>query len=99
MGKQKKHGAKKFEEYYGKPYKTVGRPKERERSIKHSRFLLEYTLSERYLKMHKNKGRGKCDYAKCNKTLKVGDRIVRKFSSRSNTRLFHKRCAQELNII
>jgi len=33
MGKQKKHGAKKFEEYYGKPY-IPGKEKERDECIR-----------------------------------------------------------------
>lgn len=72
---------------------------ERELSIQHSKFMLEYTLNERYLRRHKKLGRAKCSYQGCGEDLKVGDRIVRKFSSRSKTRLFHKRCAQLLNLI
>ena len=90
MGKQKKHGAKKFEEYYGKLYQP---------SVKHSRRILEYTINEKFLNMHSRNGRGRCGSQRCNKSIKVGDRIVRFYPGTGNTRLFHKKCAQELNII
>ena len=69
-----------------------------ERSIKHSNCILEYTLKKHQLRRHMKKGRAKCDYQNCLKKLKVGDRIVRKASPGKN-RIFHKRCAQVLNII
>ena len=69
-----------------------------ERSIKHSGQLLEYTLKDHHLRRHINKGRARCDYQNCLKILKVGDRIVRR-ASPGKIRLFHKKCAQVLNII
>ena len=68
-------------------------------TVKHSRRIMEYTINARLLKRHKNCGRGICGSDKCDEPIKVGDRIIRFYSGRSNTRLFHLKCAEELNII
>ena len=68
-------------------------------SVKHSRRVMEYTINARLLKRYKNKGCDRCALDRCNEPIKVGDRIVRQYNGRSSTRLFHKKCAQELNII
>ena len=68
-------------------------------SVKHSRRVMEYTISARLLKRHKNQGRGICGSDWCDESIKVGDRIVRLYNGRNMNRLFHKKCAQELNII
>lgn len=68
-------------------------------SVKHSRRVMEYTINARLLKRHKRLGRGICGSDKCDEPIKVGDRIIRFYSGRARTRLFHKKCASELNII
>ena len=71
-----------------------------EPSIKHSRRILEYTLDQRMFDFHSKKGRGNCENQRCGEPLKVGDRIVRHYGHYGGKcRLFHKKCAQELNII
>ena len=68
-------------------------------SVKYSRRVMEYTINERLLKRHKRAGRGFCGSDRCGMPIKVGERIVRFYTGRARTRLFHKKCAQELNII
>lgn len=75
------------------------RDTEKLNSIKYSRRVMEYTINARLLKRHKNQGRGICGSDRCDESIKVGDRIVRLYNGRNMTRLFHKRCAEELNII
>ena len=59
---------------------------------------MEYNISKNKLSYHNGKGRVKCAHVNCHEYLRIGDRIVRHYGS-TETRLFHKRCAQELNII
>lgn len=68
-------------------------------SVKYSRRVMEYTINARLLKRYKNKGCDICALDRCNEPIKVGDRIVRQYNGRSSTRLFHVKCAEELNII
>ena len=68
-------------------------------SVKYTQRVMEYTVSARLLRFHKKFGRGICGSERCELPIEVGDRIVRYYTGRVNTRLFHKKCAQELNII
>ena len=68
-------------------------------SVKYSRRVMEYTVNARLLTRYQNKGVDICALDRCHERIKVGDRIVRQYNGRSSTRLFHKKCAQELNII
>lgn len=70
-----------------------------ERSIKHSKFLLEYTINDRIIRRHEKNGPVVCSDQHCGEPLKVGDRVIRKWGTRSKSRLFHKRCAEKLNIL
>ena len=75
------------------------RDTEKLKSVRYSRRVMEYTINARLLKRHNNRGVRICGSDRCDKPIKVGDRIVRCYNGRSSTRLFHKKCAQELNII
>lgn len=68
-------------------------------SVKYSLRVLEYTLNARLLTRYRNKGADRCALDRCNEPIKVGDRIVRQYRGNRSSRLFHKKCAQELNII
>lgn len=71
-------------------------------AIYHSRRCIEYTMKQGRLTFHTNKGQNRCSHPECGGLLKVGDRVVRKQKGgrySSGTRIYHKACAEVLNII
>lgn len=73
-------------------------PKPVEPSIHYSKRVVEYTLTVSKHSYHKNRKTAQCAHMKCGLPLNVGDRVVRKYAP-EKSRLYHKACAEELNII
>jgi len=67
------------------------------KAVHHTQRCLEYTMNLSRLKIHVPKNQHLCE--ECGIAIEVDDRIVRTYSASGKTRLFHKACAEELNII
>lgn len=66
-------------------------------TIHHTKRCIEYNMTVGRLTLHTRRHNNRCD--KCDIPIEVGDRIVRCYRSSGGTRLLHKECAEELNII
>ena len=67
------------------------------KAVHYTQRCIEYTLNHSRLKIHVTRNQHLCQ--KCGIALEADDRIVRTYSASRKTRLFHKECAEELNII
>ncbi len=73
-----------------------------EKSIKHSSRIREYTMDYHKIGFYHNRNIFNCSSRFCGEPIKIGDRVVSKYTASTeyeSTRLFHKECAIELNII
>jgi len=73
-----------------------------EPSIKHSGRIMEYTMNYHKMGFYHNRDIYNCSFRFCGKPIKIGDRVVSKYTASTeydSTRIFHKKCAIELNII
>lgn len=73
-----------------------------EPSIKHSGRIKEYTMNYHKMGFYHNRGIYNCSSRFCGFPIKIGQRVVSKYTASQeyeSTRLFHKKCAIELNII
>lgn len=69
-----------------------------EPTIHYSKRVCEYTLTISKYSYHSKRDTANCAYEACQLPLEVGDRVVRKYAP-SKSRLYHIKCAKELNII
>ena len=67
-------------------------------TVNHSKRVCEYTLTVSKHSYHSNRKTAECAHDACRLPLEVGDRVVRKYQP-GKSRLYHAKCAKELNII